>query len=118
MMITIDVEKYYDWEPMEGEPSAEDRLALKAKVGQDGKWLKKVVKENQSYTQVNLPDQEIDYCMAHFERIGSPKSREKVVAWYLEEKVMPHHAHPDHFMKVTVHDEPEVEAFLNKYFCE
>jgi hypothetical protein len=118
MQIIIDVEKHYDWDEYpEGQfPSEEEILALKAKPSEKGKWLKRVVKDVETFTTVNLPEQEIQNCFDHFTRIGAPKSRAKVVAWYLEEKVMPHHAHPDHFVKFTVEHEPEIEAFLNTYF--
>lgn len=116
MIITIDVGSYYDWEPMEGKPSDADVLALKVKPADNGGWLQKVVREGATYTSVGMPEDEINNVMAHFERIGAPKSRERVVAWYLEEKISPHHAHTDHWTKISVHCEPEVEAFLNKHF--
>lgn len=116
MHIVIDVAAYYDWEPMEGDPSQADILGLKAKPAENGKWLKKVLVKAATHTTINMPESEIQDCMAHFARIGAPKSRARTVAWYLEEKVMPHHSHPDHFLKIQCHDEPEVEAVLNKYF--
>ncbi len=116
MHIVIDVAAYYDWEPMEGTPEEADILALRAKPTQNGEWLKKVLVEKESHTTINMPESAIQDCMEHFARTGAPKSRARTVAWYLEEKVMPHHAHPDHFIKISVHDEPEVEKALNKYF--
>lgn len=116
MIIVIDVEAFYDWIPTTEKPSEADVLALKYKPSDNGKWLKKTVVEKQTHTYVSLPEEQIQDCMAGFERRGAPKSRARTVAWYLEEITMPHNAHPDHFLKITVHDEPEVEAYLNKYF--
>ncbi len=116
MLITIDLAAYYDWEPMTGTANEADIMALRAKPGQDGKWLKKVVKETETHTTISLHEAEIQDCMAHFEKVGSPKTRAQTVLWYLTEKVMPHHAHPDHWVHISVHDEPAVESFLNKYF--
>lgn len=116
MNIVIDVAAYYDWEPMASAPAEGDVLALKAKAADNGKWLKKVLKESATHTVVSMPESEILDCMAHFARRGAPKTRARTVAWYLEEVVMPHHSHPEHFTKIVVHDEPEVEEYLNKYF--
>lgn len=116
MYISIDLEAYYDWAPSDSLPTKEDVLALQAKPAQDGKWLKKIIIQQPTHTDINLPESEIQSCLAHFERIGAPKTRQRLIAWYLEEKVMPHHAHTNHFVKVNVHDEPEIEAFLNTYF--
>jgi hypothetical protein len=116
MLITVDVSAFYDWEPHDGVPSEEDLLALRAKPSQDGKSLKRVLKHADTQTQIGLPEAEIRNLMAHFERTGAPKSRERVVAFYLEDKVMPHHAHPDHWTGISVHDEPDVEAYLRNYF--
>ncbi len=117
MYIIITLSAYYDWEQHNNaQPTQEDITALRAKPTQDGKWLKKVTKQKNTYTEINLPEAEIADCMAHFERLGMPKSREKVVAWYLGEKIMPHHAHEDHWLKISVHDEPKIEAYLNRIF--
>jgi hypothetical protein len=116
MLITIGLSSYYDWEPTDEAPTQADIMALKAKPGSNGKWLKKAVKSASTHTTINLPEAEIQNCMAHFERIGLPRTRERTVAFYIEEKTMPHHAHPDHWESIEVHDEPEVEAFLKNYF--
>ncbi len=116
MYIVITLSAHYDWEIHNGQPTQEDITALRFKPTQDGKWLKKVTKTKQTYTEINLPEAEIADCMAHFERTGMPKTRERVVAWFLGEKVMPHHAHEDHWIKISVHDEPKIEAFLNRTF--
>ena len=116
MLIVINVNSYYDWEDMEGQPTQEDILALRAKPSQSGKWLKKVVKTKDTHTEINLPETQIKTCVEHFERIGAPKSRNKVVAWFLEEKIAPHHAHPDNFTSIQVHGDPGLENFLNTYF--
>lgn len=116
MNIVIYVKKHYDWVPLNEKPADADILALKAKPSQDGKWLKKVVKDKETFTEINLPEEEIKNCMEHFERTGIPKTRPQTVLWYITEKVMAHHAHPEDFTKIEVHKEPEVEAYLNKYF--
>lgn len=116
MTIIVNLSKYFDWVKTESKPSEADFQALKAKVGQTGEYLLREIMTGPTYTQVNLNEVEIQDCMAHFARIGSPKSRAKTVAWYLEEKVMPHHAAVEHYTSIQVEGEPEVEKFLNRYF--
>lgn len=119
MHIIVDLEGYYDWEPQaEGEPAPTeaDVIALLFKPGQNGKWLKKVTKAQDTHTEIRLPEAEIQDCLAHFARVGTPKTRAKLVAWYLDEKIMPHHASTEHIVDVHVEGEPEVEAFLRSYF--
>lgn len=118
MNIMIFVNKYFDWEPIDKNqvPSQEDVLAMKYKPAMDGSWLKKIEKQQETYTQINLPESEIQDCFAHFERIGRPKSRERLVAWYLEEQIMAHHAPISSWTNIEVAGEPEVESFLKTYF--
>src|SRR6266852_420302 len=116
MLIIVDLSAFYDWEPTDRIPTDAEVSALRAKPGHNGKWLERVVKQTPTHTTISLHESEIENCVAHFERVGAPKTREKVVAWYLEEKVMPHHAHPDHWTNISVHEEPGVEKFLRRYF--
>lgn len=126
MLIAINVNAYYDWEPVpddevallraDAEKLQAELLGLRLKPALNGGLLRKVIVEEPSQTTVSLPEAEIVDCMAHFARIGSPKSRAQLVAWYLTEKVMPHHAHASHFSNIGVADEPEVEKFLNVFF--
>jgi hypothetical protein len=121
MIITIQLSKFYDWEPAETPPSVEEIKSLRAKPGQNGEWLKRIEKAapgGQTETYVNLPETEIQDCMAQFERNGNNKTRAKVVAWYIEEKIMPHHADISKaFLSAQVEGEPAVQAYLNKYFA-
>lgn len=126
MLIHIDVAAYYDWEEVpaaEAESLRKDEAklsaeftALRMKSSQNGGILRKVLVEQPSTTTIGMPESEIAYCTEHFERVGSPKSRGQLVAWYLAEKTMPHHAHASHFRKIIVESEPDVEKFLNSYF--
>lgn len=119
MHIIVDLKGYYDWVPQpEGEaaPTEADLLALRYKSSQDGKFLKKVSLAGDTHTEIRMPEAEIQDCLAHYERVGMGKTRAKLVAWYLEEKIMPHHAHPDCIVDVHVEGEPDVEAFLRAFF--
>lgn len=119
MRISIDVSGHYDWVPLPAdasEPTEADVKALLVKPHHAGGWLMKVKVDRDTHTDISIPESQIADLMEHHERQGAPKRRSAVVAWLLEEKVMPHHAHVDHFVKVHVQDEPEVEAFLNSYF--
>lgn len=119
MRISIDVKAHYDWDPLPPgteEPTEEDMKALRVKPHHAGGWLMKVRRERVTNTDIGIPEDQIQNLMDHYERQGTTKRRETVVAWLLEEKVMPHHAHPNDFVKISVHDEPEVEKFLNNYF--
>lgn len=116
MYIVVELTGYYEWESMDTTPPKEDIMALRAKPGQDGKWLKKVQKEKDTYTEINLPEASVKNYMEHSDRIGMPKTRERVVAMFIEERIMTHHAHQDNWVKISVHDDPKVEAYLNKYF--
>jgi hypothetical protein len=119
MRVIIDVKAHYDWLPLPPDaaaPSDADVKALRVKPSHSGGWLMKVRKERDTHTEIVIPEAQIQDLMEHYERIGSPKRRGAVVAWLLEEKVMPHHAHGDDFVKCTVEGEPDVETFLNQYF--
>lgn len=119
MRISIDVKGYYDWAQLPvdaAEPTEADIKALRVKPSHMGGWLMKIKVAKPSHTDVSIPESQITEIMEHHERAGAPKRRGAVVAWFLEEKVMPHHSHVDDFEKISVHDEPEVEAFLNSYF--
>jgi hypothetical protein len=114
MLITIDVKKHYDWEPMDGEPLDEEIEQLLVKPAGSGKWIRKVLKDQETFTEIAIPEAQIQELM-HPKR-GPGMRRPAAVAWFLEQVVMPHHAHPEDFVKVHVHDEPGVEKFLNAYF--
>lgn len=116
MLITIKLSSYYDWTPMEGVPSDAEISGLKVKPSQGGSWLKRVVVDKPTYTQIGIPESEIANCIDYFERIGAPKTRARVIAWYLEDKIMPHHAHPSHWSSIQVHDDLEMEKALLTYF--
>ena len=116
MLITVDLAASYDWEPSSEPADPADVLALRAKPGIDGTSLRRVTKPGPTHTSIGLPETELANLDAHFERVGAPKTRERIVAWMLEEKIMPHHAHPSDWRHIAVHEEPAVESFLNLYF--
>jgi hypothetical protein len=119
MQIVVQVSGFTDWVPVKDQkftPSDEDLLALKFKQSADGKWLAKTLIDTPSETAVSLPPQEIQDCFEHFERVGTPKSRDHVVAWYLEEKVMPHNAPPECWVSIQVEGEPDLQTFLANRF--
>ena len=114
MNIIINLKAYFDWESMDDMhiPSEEEMLALKYKPGSDGKILKKVRKEVITHNLTSLPESEIQSVMEHFERVGAPKSRNRVIAWYLEEKIFPHHFQLSDIESFETDDE-SVTQFLN-----
>lgn len=116
MLVTIDLKAHYDFEPMEGEPSAGDVQSLRAKKSLDGKWLKRCTVQRETHTQMGIPEDAIKQWIDRSGYAHTPNGRARVVAMHIEKDVMIHHAHPDHWLKVHVHDEPEVEAFLNMFF--
>lgn len=119
MQIQIKLDHFYDWEP-HPEPAMitqEDIELKRVKQNHSGTWLRKIVKEADTHTDISLAEQEIKDCLDHFIRIGGTyQKRHQVVAWYLADKILPHHAHPDHIKAITVEGEPDVQAYLEAYF--
>jgi hypothetical protein len=117
MIIAIDLDAYYEWEPAaEGyEPTEDERLALAYKPGGAGGWLKKVlVDDADTHTAINIPESEfLDAAMAAKAK-GKGFSRGVFAAWYIDEVVMRHHAPSHAFKKITVHDDPALESLLNQ----
>lgn len=116
MHIQIDVGEFFDWEPYDGTPTEDEIKALLVKPASNGGWLEKVVVEQPSHTAININDAEIKDCQDAFARKGRVWSRARVVAWYLEEQVMQHHAPQTAWTNIHVLDEPEVEAELKRFF--
>ena len=116
MHIVVNVARFYDWVPEAEQPSEEDIEKRLVKPDAAGKYMRRIVVDAPSHTDVNLPEAEIADCMAHFERVEMPKDRGELVAWYLSDKVMPAHAPRAAWTSIEIHGEPEVEAYLNQAF--
>lgn len=147
MKVIIDVAAYYEWEPCatpvfiyekqnvrqaDGTDKLQDVIVGAKLDGEEiplsdikqnhvGVWLEKVLVERETHTDIAIPECQIVDLVAHFARKGVKKTRKQIVAEYLAEKIMPDHAHPEHYFDITVEDEPankpaELAAFLKMYF--
>ena len=107
----IDVAAYYDWEPIEGKPKSDDIV----KPDQDGKPLRRVRIEKPTFTEIVLPEPQIRNAMNAYFPNGEPvKTRARAVMWWLTQKVMPHHAPVDAWLKVTIEEEPDLEKAFSE----
>ncbi len=118
MQITVQITGYFDWVPAapEDEPTEAEILRMDYKQDAGGDWLKKVLIDEATETQISIPESQITTLLEHFERVGTPKTREQTYAWFIEEKIMPHHAPMPLWTYMLVQSEPETEAFLNQRF--
>lgn len=113
--IFIRVGKWHDWAVTE-DVTEEEVAAGLVRQNVSGDYTKKVIVESESVTEIGLPESEVEDCMEHFDRVDKPKSREQVVAWYVEEQVMPYHARMEDWLDIAVPEEPELEAYLKRRF--
>lgn len=116
MNIVIEVSKHIDWEPVPdgtAEPTQADIAGLLVKKHGD-KWHMRVTKDRATETTISIPDERI--ADLDNSRDHGMKTRAQRAAFLLQSHIMPFHAEQDHFVKIHVHDEPEVEKFLNSYF--
>lgn len=124
MNVVFILKAFYEWEKAPPEAVPTDPVLLEAalksvrlkKNANDDGWLQKVILTEDTHASVGIPDEEINKRLAHQERIGAPKTRQSVVAWFLEEIHLPHLAHPTHIVRVHVDGELSVEKYLNMYF--
>lgn len=115
MLITIDVSSYYEWDPApEGyTPTEEETLGLLYKPSSNGGWLKKTLIEDETHTAINIPETEFIDAEESAQRLGRTFNRTMHVATLLDQHVMKHHAPSHAFLKISVHDDPAMEAALN-----
>lgn len=116
MRLIVNVARWFDWVSEPTQPSDEDIAKRVVKPDAAGRWMRRIVIDTPSHTEVTLPESELADCQAHFERVEMPKDRGEVAAWYLADKVMPAQAPRDAWLSIEVHGEPEVEAYLNAVF--
>lgn len=126
MIITLDVTHYHDWiaaPPEALPPTDKDIKARRVKQDVGGKWLmrvslsaKEMTDKDTTYLTISIPEPQIQKLYAHYERLDKYKTRDRLVVFYVEESVLPHHAKTQHVVGVTVHDDgPDAssyEAFL------
>lgn len=75
-----------------------------------GKWMRRTLVENPTYTEIGMPPLQVDNAMSAMAAQGLPgDSRELAIAWLLRMKVMPHHAPPEAWTKVTVETGEETD---------
>jgi len=114
MIIHVDVDAYYEWEPApDAKPTEEEVLGLQYKVGGDGGWLKRITVDAETHTTINIPEAMILDTQAQSGLIGKPFNRAMFIANLVQTDIMKHHAPQHGFTKVTVEDDPQLEAALN-----
>src|SRR5690349_16084706 len=115
MLISIDVDAYYEWEdaPEGYQPTPDEIRALLYKPAEDGGWLKKITVDEETHTAINIPETQMTEAEGAAKLLGRSFNRAMFVANLIDTHVMKHHAPQHGFTKVTVHDEPELESALN-----
>jgi hypothetical protein len=114
MIITIDVDAYYEWEPApDAQPTEEEILGLMFKPAANGGWLRKIVVDAETHTAINIPETQLIDAQTAFGILGRPFNRAMFVANMIQVDIMKHHAPTHGFVKVSVHDDPELEALLH-----
>lgn len=153
MRIEVDVQKWYDWKLTPAHKVAADDIALPSHHGDDFRMVRQLQPEP-SVTYIEIPDSDIDRMLAeHREGVdqlrrgytcvheGGPqhgatvivppravreKSLDELIAYHLEEAVLPFHADLAHISSVRVieghHSYPEkfrarLEKYLNARFA-
>lgn len=119
MQIIIYLSKYYDWEKVKDDkfrPTTEQQLAMEYKQEAGGAWLKRVLNEADTYSTVGFPPSEVQNMFEHYERIGTPKSEEEVIATYLEDRMLPHIGPKQFWSRIEVESNKDLEKYLNMRF--
>jgi hypothetical protein len=115
MRVVIHLTKSYDWEPLQTgiEPTEKDKAALRVKPGSDGRWLMRITKIGDTHTTLMLTESElIRHTMFRKVRFGETMTRREALASWTREN-MRHHAHPQWFKDIEIHDDgPSEELFL------
>jgi hypothetical protein len=143
LVIEFEVSHFYDWAPLEDGDSiefkADDagrekphcRLAdgtlvpalVKQKDGGD-EYAKRVVRSAQdvhgtptTFTTIHVPHEALTAMHRSYNEgnqlRGRQKTRNQMLGFHLEETVMPHHAHPDHWVNIHCSD-PDAERYLRR----
>lgn len=153
MRIEVDVQKWYDWKLTPTHKVQEDDIALPSHHGEEFRMVR-TLQHEPSVTYIEIPDSDIDRMLAeHKEGVaqlrrgykaiheGGPnhgaevyippravreKSLDELIAYHLEEAVIPFHADLEHISAVRViaghHSYPEkfrarLEKYLNARFA-
>lgn len=114
MIITCDLNGYYDWEPLpEGvTPTERDKKALRVKPDASGRWLMRVERKGETHVKFAIPEFELIRTMLYDELKGGGGSRTAAVLQSLKGH-LPHNAHRKHFVRVAevVDDGPDPELY-------
>jgi len=120
--IHIESSHFYDYElhPEPDKITEDDQLTGLVLKGHDGKWRRRASFQFPAgadrSTTVTIGDEQIkareEYCRIK----GISMTRNQLVAEYIATHVFPRHLHPQHIEVLQVHENPELEKFLNAYF--
>jgi len=102
----ISVCRWHDWQPV-------DKADGPSVTSASGETLGRTTIDEPSVVSVGMPEVEVTDCMAHFSSKGNEKTREAVIAWYLEDVVLPGHA-PMAAVTGVTSDEPDVADYLTQ----
>lgn len=119
MQIIIHLSKYYDWEKVKDDkfvPTQEQQIAMEYKADAGGAWLKRVLLTKDTYSTVGFPPSEVQNMVEHYERIGTPKSENEVIAAYLEDRLLPHIGPKQFWSYIEVESNKDLETYLNMRF--
>lgn len=130
MKIVVEVGSFYDWLPITEEEIEE---GTPYSIDPAGKAMKMVHIKNPSYTEIAIPDEQVDSTYENFESDPIPFMRLQkrltptqlrdypdtwvgVLAWHIGEKIMPMHAPAEDWGNISVDKNKEIEEELNRIF--
>lgn len=120
MVIVVDVEKYHDWVPVPKtvEPTREDHeaglvMAANDHTAENPSWLGRVLKDGVTHATFCIPDSTWEAYATGRDYKGMNKLQH-VALWLA--KHGPSQSPQEHWTKITVEGEPEIETFLTMYF--
>lgn len=124
MRIVVHQNKFYDWDPVPSDVVVTPTDIASGKVkaaSRAGGWLMRVVKECDTHTTINIPEEQIIAKMIHNrcrpETNNEPISRKQAAAFFLAENILPHHAHRSWITKFEVHDDGHDETMARAMFA-
>jgi len=123
MRVHVELSHFYDQSPVppDVKVTAADLAAGRVKVGRDGRYTMRVVRETfikpKHECMVTVAERDVVNKLVHAylpppQGTGTKITRKEAVARLLAEHVMPEHAHPKHMLGFTVEDDGPDEAFF------
>lgn len=119
MRIFVYVNKFYDWEPLPNdvEPTEQDIKSNRVKPSLGGGWLMRVPKVKDTYTDIQLPEQQlVNLLMQDAFKEGVFHDRAEAAGHWLARHIAQHHFHRSWITKIEVMDDGPVAEIFDAEF--